>query len=418
MCIGARVFFMFRAKAQGTKARPFHVATRIRKMKLHYALLIAALAVAVAQDELAWHERAKKAAEDASKAVKDANDKASQAFVESGAKAKLNETARQAQKEAQRNWALLVEASNETARQAQQEAQRNWALLMEASNETARQAQQEAQRNWALLMEASNETARQAQQEAQRNWALLKVASNETARQAQQEAQRKWAFLTEVSDKVAANAEHAVERRMLELQQQAFNFFKLSDEMIKTLEEMAWNLLQIAILLLATRYFSADLMLLIVGIVLLSGSGLITYFLRFVWFLLWLAAMAPQIFLLFLFVALFVRSRTRGVLMRACGIDDDALSKVSGAMSDACLDAWKLATSKTPFIRLEDSGDNWKDAALDPAMAARLDKIDNKIEAMIDALAKRERVAVNMGVQGAATGTGGGNGVTHILQGA
>jgi hypothetical protein len=37
---------------------------------------------------------------------------------------------------------------------------------------------------------------------------------------------------------------------------------------------------------------------------------------------------------------------------------------------------------------------------------------------MIDALAKRERVAVNMGVQGAATGTGGGNGVTHILQGA
>jgi hypothetical protein len=241
-------------------------------------------------------------------------------------------------------------------------------------------------------MEASNETARQAQQEAQRNWALLKVASNETARQAQQEAQRKWAFLTEVSDKVAANAEHAVERRMLELQQQAFNFFKLSDEMIKTLEEMAWNLLQIAILLLATRYFSADLMLLIVGIVLLSGSGLITYFLRFVWFLLWLAAMAPQIFLLFLFVALFVRSRTRGVLMRACGIEDDALSKVSGAMSDACLDAWKLATSKTPFIRLEDSGDNWKDAAIDPAMAARLDKIDKKIEAMIDALAKRERV--------------------------
>jgi hypothetical protein len=46
--------------------------------------------------------------------------------------------------------------------------------------------------------------------------------------------------------------------------------------------------------------------------------------------------MAPQIFLLFLFVALFVRSRTRGVLMRACGVEDDALSKVSGAMSDAC----------------------------------------------------------------------------------
>jgi hypothetical protein len=239
---------------------------------------------------------------------------------------------------------------------------------------------------------ASNETARQAQQEAQRNWALLKVASNDTARQAQQEAQRKWAFLTEVSDKVAANAEHAVERRMLELQQQAFNFFKLSDEMIKTLEEMAWNLLQIAILLLATRYFSADLMLLILGIVLLSGSGLIKCFLKFVWFLLWLAAMAPQIFLLFLFVVLFVRSRTRGVLMRACGIDDDALSKVSCAMSDACLDAWKLAASKTPFIRLEDSGDNLKDAAIDPAMAARLDKIDKKIEAMIDALAKRERV--------------------------
>ena len=339
-------------------------------MKLLYALPIAALAVAVAQDDLAWHERAKKAAEDASKAVKDANDKASQAFVESGAKAKLNETARQAQKEAQRNWALLVVASNETARQAQQEAQRNWALLMDASNETARQAQQEAQRNWALL----------------------KVASNDTARQAQQEAQRKWAFLTEVSDKVAANAEHAVERRMLELQQQAFNFFKLSDEMIKTLEEMAWNLLQIAILLLATRYFSADLMLLIVGIVLLSGSGLITYFLRFVWFLLWLAAMAPQIFLLFLFVALFVRSRTRGVLMRACGIEDDALSKVYGTMSDACLNAWKLAASKTPFIRIEDLGDNSKDAALDPAMATRLNEIDKKIEAMIDALAKRERV--------------------------
>jgi hypothetical protein len=318
------------SESAGTKARSFHVDTRIRPMKLLYALPIAALAVAVAQDDLAWHERAKKAAEDASKAVKEANDKASQAFVESGAKAKLNETARHAQREAQRNWV----------------------------------------------------------------------------------------FLTEVSDKVAANAEDAVERRMFDLQQQAFNFFKLSDEMIKTLEEMAWNLLQIAILLLATRYFSADLMLLIVGIVLLSGSGLIKCFLKFVWFLLWLAALAPHIFLLFLFVALFVRSRTRGVLMRACGIEDDALSKVSGAMSDACLDAWKLATSKTPFIRLEDSGDNWKDAALDPAMAARLDKIDNKIEAMIDALAKRERVAVNMGVQGAATGTGGGNGVTHILQGA
>jgi hypothetical protein len=273
-------------------------------MKLHNALLIAALAVAAAQDDLAWHERAKKAAEDASKAVKEANDKASQAFVESGAKAKLNETARHAQREAQRNWV----------------------------------------------------------------------------------------FLTEVSDKVAANAEDAVERRMFDLQQQAFNFFKLSDEMIKTLEEMAWNLLQIAILLLATRYFSADLMLLILGIVLLSGSGLITCFLKFVWFLLWLAAMAPQIFLLFLFVALFVRSRTRGVLMRACGIEDDALSKVYGTMSDACLNAWKLAASKTPFIRIEDLGDNSKDAALDPAMATRLNEIDKKIEAMIDALAKRERV--------------------------
>jgi hypothetical protein len=104
--------------------------------------------------------------------------------------------------------------------------------------------------------------------------------------------------------------------------------------------------------------------------------------------LLWLAAMAPQIFLLFLFVVLFVRSRTRGVLMRACGIDDDALSKVSCAMSDACLDAWKLAASKTPFIRLEESGDNLKDAALDPAMATRL----NEIEAKIDELAKRVRV--------------------------
>ena len=341
-------------------------------MKLRYALPIAALAVAAAQDDLAWHERAKKAAEDASKAVREANEKASQAFVESGAKAKLNETARQAQKEAQRNWALLMDVSNETARKAAQ-----------------------------AFVESG-----------------AKAKLNETARQAQREAQRNWVFLTEVSDKVAANAEDAVERRMLELQQQAFSFFQLSEEMIKTLEQMAWNLLQIAILLLAVRYFSADLMLLIVGIVLLSGSGLITYFLRFVWFLLWLAAMAPQIFLLFLFVALFVRSRTRGVLMRACGIEDDALSKVYGAMSDACLDAWKLAASKTPFIRIEDLGDNSKDAALDPAMATRLNEIDKKIEAMIDALAKRERVAVNMGVQGAAAGTGGGNGVTHILQGA
>ena len=359
-------------------------------MKLRYALPIAALAVAAAQDDLAWHEKAKKAAEDASKAVKEANEKASQAFVESGAKAKLNETARQAQKEAQRNWALLMDVSNETARKASQAFVESGAKAK--LNETARQAQQEAQRNWALLMEASNETARHAQREAQRNWALLVVASNETARQTQQEAQRNWALLRVVSDKVAANAEDAVERRMFDLQQQAFNFFQLSEEMIETLEQMAWNLLQIAILLLAVRYFSADLMLLIVGIVLLSGSGLIKCFLKFVWFLLWLAAMAPQIFLLFLFVALFVRSRTRGVLMRACGIEDDALSKVSGAMSDACLDAWKLAASKTPFIRIEDLGDNSKDAALDPAMATRLNEIDKKIEAMIDAMAKRERV--------------------------
>ena len=265
-------------------------------MKLRYALPIAALAVAAAQDDLAWHERAKKAAEDASKAVREANEKASQAFVESGAKAKLNET------------------------------------------------------------------ARQAQQEAQRNWALLRV----------------------VSDKVAANAEDAVERRMFDLQQQAFNFFQLSEEMIKTLEQMAWNLLQIAILLLAVRYFSADLMLLIVGIVLLSGSGLITYFLKLVMFLLWLAAMAPQIFLLFLFVALFVRSRTRGVLMRSCGIDDDALwRRVSGDMSDACSNAWKLAATKAPFIRLVDPGDNRKDAALDPAMATRLDEIEEKIDKLL-----------------------------------
>jgi hypothetical protein len=61
-------------------------------------------------------------------------------------------------------------------------------------------------------------------------------------------------------------------------------------------------------------------------------------------------------------------------------------------MSDACLNAWKLAASKTPFIRIEDLGDNSKDAALDPAMATRLNEIDKKIEAMIDALAKRERV--------------------------
>ena len=266
-------------------------------MKFWIALPIAALAVAAAQDDLAWHERAKKAAEDASKAVREANEKASQAFVESGAKAKLNET------------------------------------------------------------------ARQAQQEAQRNWALLRI----------------------VSDKLAANAEDAVERRMFDLQQQAFNFFQLSEEMIKTLEQMAWNLLQIAILLLAVRYFSADLMLLIVGIVLLSGSGLITYFLKLVMFLLWLAAMAPQIFLLFLFVALFVRSRTRGVLMRSCGIDDDALwRRVSGDMSDACSNAWKLAATKAPFIRLVDPGDNRKDAALDPAMATRLDEIEEKIDKLLD----------------------------------
>ena len=294
-----------------------------RKMKFWIALPIAALAVAAAQDDLAWHERAKKAAEDASKAVREANEKASQAFVESGAKAKLNET------------------------------------------------------------------ARQAQQEAQRNWALLRV----------------------VSDKVAANAEDAVERRMFDLQQQAFNFFQLSEEMIETLEQMAWNLLQIAILLLAVRYFSADLMLLIVGIVLLSGSGLITYFLKLVMFLLWLAAMAPQIFLLFLFVALFVRSRTRGVLMRSCGIDDDALwRRVSGDMSDACSNAWKLAATKAPFIRLVDPGDNRKDAALDPAMATRLDEIEEKIDKLLDKkidklLAGHEIArAVNMGVKGAATG--------------
>ena len=309
-----------------------------RKMKVRFALPIAALAVAAAQDDLAWHERAKKAAEDASKAVREANEKASQAFVESGAKAKLNETARQAQQEAQRNWALLMEVSNETARKAAQ-----------AFVESGAKAK-------------LNETARQAQQEAQRNWALLRI----------------------VSDKLAANAEDAVERRMFDLQQQAFNFFQLSEEMIKTLEQMAWNLLQIAILLLAVRYFSADLMLLIVGIVLLSGSGLITYFLKLVMFLLWLAAMAPQIFLLFLFVALFVRSRTRGVLMRSCGIDDDALwRRVSGDMSDACSNAWKLAATKAPFIRLVDPGDNRKDAALDPAMATRLDEIKKKIDELL-----------------------------------
>ena len=70
--------------------------------------------------------------------------------------------------------------------------------------------------------------------------------------------------------------------------------------------------------------------------------------------------------------------------MRSCGIDDDALwRRVSGDMSDACSNAWKLAATKAPFIRLVDPGDNRKDAALDPAMATRLDEIEEKIDKLL-----------------------------------
>ena len=84
-------------------------------------------------------------------------------------------------------------------------------------------------------------------------------------------AGKSWSMFTEVSDKAAAQTTAALQSGLGDVQSMAFSFLKLSDEMVKVLKEMAWNLVTILFLLLVARYLPTDVTLLVVVLTLTCG---------------------------------------------------------------------------------------------------------------------------------------------------
>ena len=106
-----------------------------------------------------------------------------------------------------------------------------------------------------------------------------------------------WSMMTEVSDGMAAKATSALESSLVNVQDMAFQALKLSDEMVKTLKEMAWNIFTIMVLLLVSRYLPVDISFVIVALTFFFGPFLITFVLKALAFLGFLATWAPNVFL-------------------------------------------------------------------------------------------------------------------------
>ena len=205
-------------------------------------------------------------------------------------------------------------------------------------------------------------------------------------------AAESWRKAQEVSAKAAEATSVALEKSAVDLRAKAFEFLKLSDEMVKAIMEMSWNLLTIALILIALRYLSADFMVVVVLVTLLFGSGLVNLVLNGMIACLKLAAVAPDIFLCLLLVVLVAASRTGRAAFKSCGIDEQFLQQLPGyqtamAAVATCYGSFKqCAAMEATFVKLVDdieanlaSGDSMLDAEL----AKRLDAIESKLDAAL-----------------------------------
>ena len=211
------------------------------------------------------------------------------------------------------------------------------------------------------LADAAKSAADKAKQAAEEHGLKDKIAGFEQQLKdkAGVASHHAFAYVSEVKDQVAEQATARLEKSMANVQGMAFSFLKLSDEMVTTLKEMAWNCVQIAVLLVASRYLPTDAMLLVTIVTLLFGPVLIVLFFRLLGALFVLATWAPNVFLLGMVVVLFVTSHIGQSLLRSVGLEPEAIKTVPGfawlaSVLHGCYTRSKrLLSEKAPFVKLD-----------------------------------------------------------------
>jgi len=173
----------------------------------------------------------------------------------------------------------------------------------------------------------------------------------------------------------------------------AFSYLKLSDQMVSTLKEMMWNLVTIALLLVASRYLPPDVMLVVAVITLLFGPVLVTCFFQLVGFLLFLATWAPNVFLALLVAGFFSSSHLGAALTKSCGLDATALQRFPGydaaaaCVAEGYARVKGLLKDKTPFVKLDVLDDVEKAVGkieVERSVHERLDGIEEMLKNVLD----------------------------------
>lgn len=98
---------------------------------------------------------------------------------------------------------------------------------------------------------------------------------------AQDAAGKAWGFTTTVSASAASQAEKALGKSMDRTMDMIFSFLKLSDEMVKTILSLVFNVFFCLMMVLGTMYLSADVMLIIGVTTLFVGPLLVKLLLSF-----------------------------------------------------------------------------------------------------------------------------------------
>ena len=184
-----------------------------------------------------------------------------------------------------------------------------------------------------------------------------------------------WSFMTEVKDGVATQTTAALSAGLGDVSSMAFKFLKLTPEMVSTLKEFFWNGTTIAILVLASRYLNADIMLVVTAVSLIFGPFLVELFFKSVGFLIFLAIWAPNVFLSVFCLILFCFSKTgEKVLTPIWTLCAATLKKYYEA-------AKAQVTTNVSFVKL-DAIESAVSSSVktDPSIEARLAKMELMLE--------------------------------------
>ena len=204
-----------------------------------------------------------------------------------------------------------------------------------------------------------------------------------------------WSFVTEVSDQAAAQTTAALRSGLGDMQSMAFSFLKLSDEMVKVLKEMVWNLVTVVFLLVAARYLPVDVMLVVVLLTLFFGPFLVSLTFSLLGFLGFLACWAPNVLHAGFVAALFVMSHVGKALLRSCGVSPEAIAHIPGIdaavrVVRACYAAAKGRLRKTaPFVKLDDIEAAAGKIKAEPSVEARLATIEELLQRAYGELAAK-----------------------------